>query len=250
MIIDRLLYPMRIKWRDTVDRIIKNEARDVTVKDINDFVTAKARATTHPIFRKISSIDKPKFPNSKVKRNGGAAGFSNQGSPVTPKCPLCQSNHWLFCCEKFRKQTLEERQRLVKDKRLCNNCLATGHYVRACTKRSFCKVRGCSGTHSTFLHPKPGDTKCEREWPNETKAKTKEDPDMQDFKDGTNGATIAYIKSELPKNKSITGLAIVPVKVKTAGSFKTVETYAFLDSGSNTTFCTDALSKRLGIKGE
>ena len=138
----------------------------------------------------------------------------------------------------------------VKDKRLCNNCLATGHYVRACTKRSFCKVQGCSGTHSTFLHPKRGETKHERELPTETNAKTKEDLDTQDSKDGTNDATIAYIKSELPKNKSITGLAIVPVKVKTGGSFKTVETYAFLDSGSNTTFCTDALLKRLGIKGE
>ena len=115
-IIDRLSYLMRIKWRDTVDRIIEKEARDVTVKDINDFVTAKARDTTYPIFGKISSIDKPKFPNSKVKRNGGAAGFSNQGTPVTPKCPLCQSNHWLSRCEKFRK--LEERQRLVKEKKV------------------------------------------------------------------------------------------------------------------------------------
>ena len=69
-------------------------------------------------------------------------------------CPSCNQNHCLSRCEKFRKQSLEERQRFVKAEKLCNNCLENGHFVRACPKQSFCKVPECNGKHSTFLHPK------------------------------------------------------------------------------------------------
>jgi hypothetical protein len=45
------------------------------------------------------------------------------------------------------------------------------------------------------------------------------------------------------------GLAVVPVKVRGKGGNKMVKTYAFLDNGSNTTFCTERLINRLGIEG-
>ena len=41
----------------------------------------------------------------------------------------------------------------------------------------------------------------------------------------------------------------MPVKVKARGQHKKVLTYAFLDSGSNTSFCTDALLRKLDAKG-
>jgi hypothetical protein len=51
------------------------------------------------------------------------------------------------------------------------------------------------------------------------------------------------------KNTSMTGLAVVPVKVRAKGGNKMVETYAFLDNGSNTTFCTERLINQLGLEG-
>ena len=67
---------MRAKWWETVDRIIEREARHVTIKDINEFVIARARATTHPIFGNIA-IEKPRVPmhNLKSKQHGRGAGF-------------------------------------------------------------------------------------------------------------------------------------------------------------------------------
>lgn len=47
----------------------------------------------------------------------------------------------------------------------------------------------------------------------------------------------------------MTGLPVVPVKVRAKGSDTTVHTYAFLDGGSNTSFCSEQLMKRLGVKG-
>ena len=48
---------------------------------------------------------------------------------------------------------------------------------------------------------------------------------------------------------SVTGLPVVPVKVRAKGSDTTVHTYAFLDGGCNTSFCSEQLMKRLGVKG-
>jgi hypothetical protein len=48
---------------------------------------------------------------------------------------------------------------------------------------------------------------------------------------------------------SVVGLACVPVKVKAKGKDKLITTYAFLDPGSNTSFCTQDLINRLGISG-
>ena len=46
-----------------------------------------------------------------------------------------------------------------------------------------------------------------------------------------------------------TGMAIVPVNVKRKGSDSVIITYAFLDSGSSFTFCTELLMKQLGFDG-
>ena len=67
-IIDRLPFGIRLKWRDAVDRIIEKENRDVTVKDIMDFVAAKARAATHPIFGKVVNENKGKQVNGRSSR--------------------------------------------------------------------------------------------------------------------------------------------------------------------------------------
>ena len=45
-IIDQLPYGIRLKWCDSVDCIIEKEDREVTVKDIMDFVTIETRAAT------------------------------------------------------------------------------------------------------------------------------------------------------------------------------------------------------------
>ena len=50
--------------------------------------------------------------------------------------------------------------------------------------------------------------------------------------------------------KSATALPIVPVRVKAKGSNRSTVTYAVLDSGSNTTFCSNKLVETLGIEGD
>jgi hypothetical protein len=143
---------------------------------------------------------------------------------------------------------LEDRQKFVKDEKLCNNCLLPGHYVRSCTKQSFCKIPECTGKHSIFLHPKSNtDSK-------KTDQQNKEEP--KESGEESRAAHTAYIKMSVKPNisthsSSATALAIVPIRVKAKGESAFVETYAFLNSGSgsNTSFCTETLLKQLNVSG-
>ena len=66
----------------------------------------------------------------------------------------------------------------------------------------------------------------------------------------SNGYVKTCPKSSRSKGSSVTGLSVVPVQVRTKQKSETVETYAFLDSGSNTSFCTESLLEKLKEQGK
>ncbi|KAK3729480.1 hypothetical protein QZH41_019941, partial [Actinostola sp. cb2023] len=189
--------------------------------------------------------------------NRKAEGDSKQGaSRNRPQCPLCNTNHWLSQCSEFRSKSVDERLKVTKAKGLCNNCLVSGHVVRECPKESFCKVDGCKSKHSTFLHPlndNKGADPRQREKKEENKklepAANNRTPDSQREEVSGRSGYVRVREENRNFQKATTSLAIVPVKVKVPGREQAVETYAFLDSGSNTTFCTEKLMEQLQAKG-
>ncbi|XP_033121388.1 uncharacterized protein LOC117120473 [Anneissia japonica] len=148
-IISKLPFRLRLAWKDSVDRIIQKEKRDVNINDMSEFIADKARATTHPVFGVVEGSNKPKQQGQK------GAVYAQQGkpnsAPNSPTCPLCSHGHFLPRCETFKKMSLGGRLNVIKEKRLCRNCLTPGHFASTCSKNSFCKL--FSDKHSTFLHP-------------------------------------------------------------------------------------------------
>ena len=66
-IVDRLPYPLRLKWRKLVDSITQRQARDPNLRDITDFVEAISRVTNHAShFRQNSRRTEAKQP--KIQR--------------------------------------------------------------------------------------------------------------------------------------------------------------------------------------
>ena len=257
-IIDRLPYSMRVKWRDTVDQIVEREARDVTVADIMKFVTAKARAASHPIFGNVSSEGKTKqLPIKQRTRGPKADTFSSLGKKEDsqsanrkPEWPLCSADHWLPRCDKFRKQSLEERQKLIQESQLCSNCLFPGHFVRSCQKESFCRVRGCTSKHSTFLHPNSNKNSYKNSGENSGSSNRASNSEPKPNSNANPAASNGYAKLSFSAGTTVAGLAILPVCVKVKDGKDAIQTYAFLDSGSNTSFCTETLLQKLNIKGK
>ncbi|RUA05619.1 MAG: hypothetical protein DSY43_04230, partial [Gammaproteobacteria bacterium] len=275
-IIEKLPFNLRQRWRDVADDITEVKGREVTIGDIAKFVETKARAANHPIFGTIvydtKNHDFPKAkrtterttPTRKVSTYSTQAATStsspkadNEFANSTPraKCHMCVGDHWLARCDAFKGKSVEERQKFVREKGLCDNCLQTGHLSKTFPKDNFCKVSDCKivyRKHSTFLHPPGnGSTTFKREQPtianatNDSSAKVNCSSSKNNYVNVADGLCTATGAGTIR-----TALSVVPVKVKAKGKDTVIETYAFLDSGSNTSFCTEHLINRLGISGK
>ncbi len=95
---------------------------------------------------------------------------------------------------------------------MCFGCLCSGHRSKDCDRRLTCK--DCGQNHPTLLHIA-----------------------------GRSGASTG---SEHSKDSI---LSILPIQVKSITGNKVIQTYAFLDPGSTTTFCSEHLMQRLNITG-
>ena len=61
-------------------------------------------------------------------------------------CNFCNASHSVFNCP----LAIPEKRRLVQTKRLCLNCLSSGHSVQDCASHHRCRV--CRNAHHTSLH--------------------------------------------------------------------------------------------------
>ena len=161
----------------------------------------------------------------------------------TPKCHLCNSDHWLTHCREFKKQSVDQRLTFVRKKDLCENCFLSGHTVQSFPKSSYCKIPNCHTKHLIFLHAKVPDRYIGNPPSNENTKGYRRPAEVNN-----GNASNGYVNSDsccdlIGAGLSTIVLPIVPVTVKASGSDASVLTYAFLDGGSNTTFCTINLWK-------
>ena len=169
-----------------------------------------------------------------------------QSNQAGRKCPLCKSDHWLSQCSNFKEKSLAARWQYVNSESLCTNCLVAGHSVNSCPKKGFCRVTGCNGKHSSYLHPRgQGASPISGVGSSPTTEAQAQTHNQENEPTVLNG----YVKEKKDNRSSVASLALVPVKVKAPGSELIVKTYAFLDNGSNASFCSEELATQLGLPG-
>ncbi|XP_011859045.1 PREDICTED: uncharacterized protein LOC105556561 [Vollenhovia emeryi] len=69
-------------------------------------------------------------------------------------CAVCKEQHSVAKCPQFLKSTAKERYSIIKNLRLCINCLRLGHNAKACPSSWTC--RSCQSRHHTLLHFEQG----------------------------------------------------------------------------------------------
>ena len=145
----------------------------------------------------------------------------------------------------FKTLPLPERIQFLSSKGLCFGCLSREHLAKVCPERKSCKIDGCPKKHPTVLHTQP------RERPKEDTAVGSGIGVADGTSQVCNG--MACINNASCSHNgagfSQTGMAILPVKVRRGGSEKAITMYAFLDNGSSSTFCAEALMRQLDING-
>lgn len=68
-------------------------------------------------------------------------------------CGICQDDHAINTCPRFREQTPYQRYETVERRGYCRNCLARSHLAPDCSSLTGC--RRCDYRHHTLLHGAP-----------------------------------------------------------------------------------------------
>lgn len=157
---------------------------------------------------------------------------SHNASTVSFSCPLCKTNHLLYQCATFLKQTPSQRFDFIKKQKRCSNCFSTKHFVKDCTSSRAC--RQCSKRHHTLLHLETSDQSAD------TPPQPASTPATR-----VNEVTSHLLSRTVSPNSNIL-LATARVRVYSPhGRFISVR--ALLDQGSAATFITESLAQRLRL---
>ena len=119
---------------------------------------------------------------------------------------------------------------VVKDNKLCLNCLGSGHFLKECPSGQRCKK--CHQPHHSWLHV---------------------DPKSEDRKASKAGSHSGESSDVVTANVSWTmqhkQVLLMTCKVQILGLDGSVtQARALLDSASSTSFITERLAQRLGLK--
>lgn len=134
-IVQRLPFGLRQKWRDIADNITETQNREITIADLSDFVSAKARVATHAVFGDISSQPPQSQGGSGARQRSPLRTKSSFGTQVEAsqendniekqsnqagrKCPLCKSDHWLSQCSNSKEKSLAAAAGSTSTRKAC-----------------------------------------------------------------------------------------------------------------------------------
>jgi len=159
---------------------------------------------------------------------------SSQNTPeLLTVCPLCGRDcPTLVQCEQFQRTTVAARRSFVGERRICRKCL--GYHRGGCSVRAPCAVNGCNRQHHELLH---------------VNDQTPASPHQRDHLNGSGKVVYTGVANVLthsgPKDSSL--LKYVPVTLH--GPRGRIDTFAFLDDGSTSTFMEHGLAQELGVTG-
>ena len=180
-------------------------------------------ASVHNASRAESHTFEPRAPASRSSESCAAESrsyVSRTNEPRTcPKCPICGGAHKVSYCEQFLSYSVDARIDCVKNYKICYNCLAVGHFVHNCKSRFTCQV--CHKNHHSLLH-------ISRDH-------------VHDNRVVANGENVTHVLSRRAPGCNSGILPLVCVDVNN------VQVSTLLDSGSNVSFVTRQLVKRLGL---
>ncbi|KAB0799070.1 hypothetical protein PPYR_06950 [Photinus pyralis] len=165
------------------------------------------------------------------KRNKKIKSFVTENSSVKPICSFCKQGHYVQNCPEFLKLSPEERSIEVKKRHLCLNCLRSGHMVKRCFSGP-CKT--CRAKHNTLLHfnSKP-----------DSNANASGSNQIENIED-MHRERVNLSSLNISTNQVLLATVLVDILDK---HNKPCTARALLDAGSQSSFLTQQLSRKLQL---
>lgn len=151
-------------------------------------------------------------------------------------CPMCEQNHHLYQCQKFRDSDNNSRWSFVKTNRLCFCCMQPGHGIQKCNKREKCNK--CNKFHNRLLH-KPNEDVSVNTAPTHTAVATV-----------SAGKAVQQESTQQSnwKSQRQTLLKYLPVKLR--GPKGEINVIAFIDEGAKISLLENSVANAIGLKGK
>lgn len=248
LLVSKLPYKLRERWRNVVYESSQRNNTRIRFSHLVEFLEHQSSILLHPVFGDIkdppprkSPVLKSK-PDMKTPRKGSSFVTSvtlaeaqipsqpaqtqknNNCVDALSSCSFCLDSHEITDCRRFKSQPDDKKVEHLKKNGHCFGCLKKGHLSKNCIKKMICEI--CKCKHPTLLH-----INSEKEVRMQTPVNS------------------ALITANHATGASNCALAIVPVLVKTSKGSRTIKTYAFLDTGSSATFCSDNIMHQLNVGG-
>lgn len=105
---------------------------------------------------RAKSLEKSKFraahyASAECSREPALSLANTSSNKLDRKCLFCNfTNHSLYNCLKFKQLSFSDKRQFVTNNKLCVNCLGTKHFSDQCNSEYTCMI--CSRKHHTLLH--------------------------------------------------------------------------------------------------
>lgn len=100
----------------------------------------KEQRKRHSNESKYNGAKQPKYGNSKSR--------APEKKPEFNPCVLCKEKHGLHRCANFIKMSLADRRKVVKEHKLCHNCLRSSHFSKDCPLKECYR---CNKKHNSLI---------------------------------------------------------------------------------------------------
>ena len=112
--------------------------------ELLEFLDLRARATEN----NKGEPERKHSSNPSLKKTASRPSYAVNADEMCVACK--KANHPLYACKSFQALSHEKKMSVVKDNKLCMNCLCSGHFVKECPSPQRCKK--CHQPHHSWLH--------------------------------------------------------------------------------------------------
>ena len=232
LILSRLPQEIRMEW------VREGEGRESDLAFLLDFLFREIkRRERSETFDKSHEMKNQRLNDQTKKPAPSVATFhANSCNQNKTQCGFCRkTNHASEQCYSIKGLNGEELRGKVRDSRLCYICLGK-HFARDCYSKIKCK--GCGGRHNSIL--------CTKGNPSVSASSDQSTPLRETQPQSQNQRNVVSYAHFENQNRT-TVMQVVKAKLQSKGG-KIVEANVLFDGGSDLSFVTQDLVKKLDLK--
>ncbi|XP_058816851.1 uncharacterized protein LOC131680146 [Topomyia yanbarensis] len=212
----------KMQWADHIQ-----QHAVVNLKVFGDFmlrvVTAVSRVTMY-VGEDGGYQQKPRQKGAVNTHTSEAESFQETVREKERVCACCKKpGHRVSACSAFKAYTVDNRWKFAQNNGLCRSCL-NAHGRRSCRNATRCVIEGCQYRHHPLLHSDR----------------------VNSISRPTQGSSTVQNHMHRQSKQALL-FRIIPVAI--SGPRATIETFAFLDDGSDLSLIENDLVEQLGIDG-